>query len=59
MIMADRNTALVLEGRLTVIRPIRKMEVSRMEKDTKKLTSLYQEGYDEANRLLPLINKQR
>lgn len=46
------------EGRLTVIRPIRKLEVSRMEKDTKKLTSLYQEGYDEANRLLPLINKQ-
>ena len=40
------------EGRIVVIRPIRPVEVSRMEKDTKKLTSLYQEGYREAERIL-------
>ena len=34
------------EGRITVIRPIRPVEVGRMEKDTAKLTMLYQEGYD-------------
>ena len=37
------------EGRIVVIRPV---EVSRMEKDTKKLVSLYQEGYREAERML-------
>lgn len=37
------------EGRILVIRPIRPVEVSRMEKDTAKLTALYQEGYDIAN----------
>ena len=40
------------EGRIVVIRPIRPVEVSRMEKDTKKLVSLYQEGYREAERML-------
>lgn len=40
------------EGRIVVIRPVRPVEVSRMEKDTKKLTSLYQEGYREAERIL-------
>lgn len=33
------------EGRITVIRPLRPIEVGRMEKDTAKLTTLYQEGY--------------
>lgn len=34
------------EGRITVIRPVRPVEVDRMEKDTDKLRALYQEGYD-------------
>lgn len=34
------------KGKITVIRPIKPIEVSRMEKDTAKLLSLYQEGYD-------------
>ena len=33
-------------GKITVIRPIRPVEVGRMEKDTQKLTTLYQEGYE-------------
>lgn len=40
------------EGRITVIRPIRPVEVGRMEKDTAKLTMLYQEGYDIARSLI-------
>ena len=40
------------EGKLTVIRPVRPIEVSRMEKDTSKLTRLYQEGYEEALKLI-------
>lgn len=40
------------EDRIVVIRPVRPVEVSRMEKDTKKLASLYQEGYREAERIL-------
>ena len=34
------------EGRITVIRPLKPVDVSRMEKDTDKLRALYQEGYD-------------
>lgn len=34
------------EGKITVIRPLKPIEVGRMEKDTAKLTALYQEGYD-------------
>ncbi len=34
------------EGRLTVIRPQRPIEVSRMERDTRKLIALYEEGYN-------------
>lgn len=34
------------EGRITVIRPVKPIEVGRMEKDTAKLAALYQEGYD-------------
>ena len=37
------------EGKITVIRPTRPIEVSRMEKDTAKLAALYQEGYDIAS----------
>lgn len=33
------------EGRITVIRPLRPVEVGRMEKDTAKLRALYDEGY--------------
>ena len=33
------------EGRITVIRPMKPIEVGRMEKDTAKLSALYQEGY--------------
>ena len=45
------------KGKITVIRPIRPIEVSRMEKDTAKLLSLYQEGYDIA--MSHLKNYQR
>ncbi len=34
------------EGRLLAIRPERPMEVDRLESDVKKLTALYEEGYD-------------
>jgi predicted patatin/cPLA2 family phospholipase len=40
------------DGRITVIRPSRPIEVSRMEKDTSKLTALYQEGYEIAERMI-------
>lgn len=33
------------EGRITVIRPLKPVVVDRIEKDTKKLTELYEEGY--------------
>lgn len=33
------------DGKIIVIRPIKPVEVGRMEKDTTKLTALYQEGY--------------
>ena len=34
------------EGKITVIRPLKPVDVGRMEKDTAKLRALYQEGYD-------------
>lgn len=40
------------EGRITVIRPINPVNVGRMEKDTEKLSALYQEGYDIAQKLI-------
>lgn len=43
-------------GKIMVIRPIRPIEVGRMEKNTDKLRTLYQEGYDIAQELL---SKQR
>lgn len=33
------------EGRITCIRPLKPMEVGRIEKDTKKLEDLYEEGF--------------
>jgi len=44
------------EGRIIAIRPERPLEVGRLENDTKKLTALYEEGYDCARRVLePLL----
>ena len=40
------------EGRIIVIRPERTVEVSRIEKDTDKLRTLYQEGYEVAEALI-------
>ena len=40
------------EGKITVIRPLKPVEVGRMEKDTNKLKALYQEGYDIAEQLI-------
>ena len=40
------------QGKITVIRPIRPVDVGRMEKDTAKLSALYREGYDIANKLI-------
>ena len=42
------------EGKIMVIRPAKPVEVSRMEKDTTKLTALYQEGYEIAKEFLSL-----
>ena len=40
------------QGRITVIRPLRPVEVGRMEKDTAKLTALYEEGYEVAKKMI-------
>lgn len=40
------------EGRIIVIRPVRPINVGRMEKDTDKLRALYDEGYSEAEKML-------
>lgn len=40
------------EDKIIVIRPLRPIEVGRMEKDTSKLTDLYQEGYEIARKLI-------
>lgn len=48
----DRIEQLEEEGRITVIRPLKPVVVSRMEKDTAKLTALYQEGYEIAERFI-------
>lgn len=39
------------EGKLLVIRPEKPIEVDRMERDTRKLLDLYDEGYDVASRV--------
>ena len=40
------------EGRITVIRPLKPVEVGRMEKDTAKMKALYDEGYEIAQTLI-------
>ena len=40
------------QGRITVIRPLKPVEVGRMEKDTAKLTALYEEGYEVAKNII-------
>ncbi len=44
------------EGRVLAIRPERPIEVGRMEKDVKKLTVLYEEGYACARKMLERTN---
>ena len=51
----DLIESLEEEGRITVIRPLKPVEVSRMEKDTSKLLALYQEGYDIAKTMITAI----
>lgn len=40
------------DGRIIVIRPVKPVQVGRMEKDTAKLAALYDEGYDVASRFI-------
>lgn len=40
------------EGRIQVIRPLKPIEVGRMEKDIVKLTALYEEGYELAKEFI-------
>lgn len=40
------------QGKITVIRPLKPVEVGRVEKDTAKLAALYDEGYEIAEHLL-------
>jgi len=44
------------EGRIIVIRPEKPIKVGRMEKDTEKLTELYNEGYATAEKTLDLLS---
>jgi predicted patatin/cPLA2 family phospholipase len=39
------------EGRIVVIRPQKPVEVDRIERDTRKLSALYEEGYEIASQL--------
>ena len=60
--IADRNAIynktmdliedLETKGLITVIRPLSPIQVSRMEKDTAKLTALYNEGYAVAEKII-------
>ena len=45
------------QGKITVIRPAVPIEVGRMEKNTAKLSALYQEGYDIARKLIEKTDK--
>ena len=47
----DLIERLEAEGKAFVIRPVNPVEVGRMEKDTSRLATLYQEGYDIASAL--------
>ena len=40
------------EGSVITIRPLKKVEEDRLEKDVTKLRSLYEEGYDCAKQVL-------
>ena len=51
----DRIESLEEEGRIVVIRPQKPVEVGRMEKDTSRLSALYDEGYAVASAALPQI----
>ena len=46
--------SLEASGEAIVIRPENPIEVGRMEKDTAKLTALYEEGYHQAARKLSI-----
>ncbi|SDX34707.1 patatin family protein [Paenibacillus sp. CF384] len=43
------------KGNLFVIRPQQKLTVGRMERDPAKLDALYKEGYEDAKRLMPVM----
>lgn len=48
------------EGRIIVIRPEKKVVVNRIEKDVRKLSDLYDEGYACAEKvLLPLLGEEK
>lgn len=51
----DKIESLEEEGRIIVIRPQKPVEVGRMEKDTVRLSALYDEGYAVASAALPQI----
>ena len=44
------------EGKIMVIRPVKPIQVGRMEKDTDKLRALYMEGYEEARKFIERQN---
>lgn len=44
------------EGKIMVIRPVKPIQVGRMEKDTDKLRALYMEGYEEASKFIERQN---
>ena len=44
------------EGKIMVIRPVKPIQVGRMEKDTDKLWDLYMEGYEEARKFIERQN---
>ena len=47
----DIIDSLEKSGQITVLRPLRPLEVDRMEKDITKLNSLYEEGYEIASKI--------
>jgi predicted patatin/cPLA2 family phospholipase len=53
----ERLAALEKGGEAFVLRPLRTLEVGRMERDTTKLEALYRQGYDETRERLPDLRK--
>ncbi|MFR9165811.1 MAG: patatin family protein [Dysgonomonas sp.] len=47
------------EGKIIVIRPLKPVEVDRIEKDTKKLEALYEEGYQCAKNIFESIKVKK